>query len=1122
MAKYPTMDWVGENIAESFKMFKQRMSLILLDENIVDPAKQAIKIQIAVGTEGLQRLNASTLTDEDKKDPTKIYKLFDDQLNIKVNFRIHRMELMTFRQNENETTDEFVNRARHKGSLCDFGESELVERIIELIVASTPHEQLQKHLDQDKGYSLGHVLTEARKYEAIAAGKQSLQSLRTPHLTVNEVKRRNLCMNCALSHPPRQCPAYRDHCKYCDGIGHWEKCCRKKKSDSRQKSDGRRQKVVYRQQQTSKNRSRSDFSRPPKPIDEMSGYTTENDRDDNDADGGDYTESFYVITAAQKSSTTATRHEVYANLDIVCPDKPGVHDLELKVDTGSPGNTLPVRIARQMYGEMWQSKVETVPNVKLTAYNGGEIECCGVLKILCRYKESQWRKYKFYVVDVDGPAILGLRACEQMHVVTINAIKSSANCPVPAGTAQKTNVTSIEDLKKQFPEQFDRIGSFEGKASLFLKRDARPSIDAPRKCSIHLKARLQQELDTMENDGIIRKIEHHTDWCSSITTSVKKDGSLRVCLDPKRLNDNLKRCPHKIPTLEELNPEFAEALVFSKMDAKAGYWSIHLDEASQEITTFRTPFGRYCYRRLPFGLCVSQDLFQQAMDRILARAPGCVGIADDVVVYGRDNTEHDKNLLRLMQVAKEEGLVFNSKKCVIKTSEIVFFGSVYGKDGIKPDPSKIEDIRKMPTPQDREDLQRFIGLMNYLAAYIPHFADKVSPLRELLKKDVPFVWHEDHQRTYDDLKRCIGSESCLSYYHPQKETVLEVDASQKGLGACLLQDNKPVAFASKTLTPTQSAYSNIERDTLAIVNGVTKFHTYLFGKPFVIITDHKPLLMIHSKPLRSAPPRLQRLLVKIQGYDFQLVYRPGNQMIIADVLSRLPNPEKNDEIPLDVTVDDIMLEVDDENACSIDLINFSINKRMQLREMSTADHTLCALQRVVYSGWPDTIKDLPKDLRPYWSYRDEIGISDGVIFKGKQVIIPDAMRSDILHQLHEAHLEIEKTRLLMRESVYWPNIYKDIEMMVNAVQSARRARRSIVNNLSSLTMCHPHRGPRWPAICSRSKGTIICLLPIITPSFILSRRCTQQPALQSPTSLHSGSACLAHHLKLSATTAHSM
>ena len=130
------------------------------------------------------------------------------------------------------------------------------------------------------------------------------------------------------------------------------------------------------------------------------------------------------------------------------------------------------------------------------------------------------------------------------------------------------------------------------------------------------------------------------------------------------------------------------------------------------------------------------------------------------------------------------------------------------------------------------------------------------------------MWQEDYQRTYDDLKRCIGSVSRLLYYHPPEETVLVVDASQKGFGACLLQDNKPVAFASKTLTPTPSAYSNIKRETLMVVNGVAKFHMYHFGKPFVIITDHKPLLTIHSKPLTSAHPRLQRLLIKIQGYEF--------------------------------------------------------------------------------------------------------------------------------------------------------------------------------------------------------------------------------------------------------------
>ena len=177
-----------------------------------------------------------------------------------------------------------------------------------------------------------------------------------------------------------------------------------------------------------------------------------------------------------------------------------------------------------------------------------------------------------------------------------------------------------------------------------MSADARPSIDHHASAASTSRPDCNRNSTLMENDWIIRKSEHRTDWCSSITTSVTKDGSIRVCLDPKRLNDSLKRCLHKIPTLEELNPGFGAARVFSKMDAKAGYWSIHLDETSQEITTFRTPFGRYCYKRLPFGLCVSQDLFQQDMDRIL-KEHEAVGIAYDVVVCGRDDAEHDKNLM---------------------------------------------------------------------------------------------------------------------------------------------------------------------------------------------------------------------------------------------------------------------------------------------------------------------------------------------------------------------------------------------------------------------------------------------------------------------------------------------
>ena len=203
---------------------------------------------------------------------------------------------------------------------------------------------------------------------------------------------------------------------------------------------------------------------------------------------------------------------------------------------------------------------------------------------------------------------------------------------------------------------------------------------------------------------MLRKVEEHTDWCSSLAYSTKKDGSLRICLDPQKLNASLKRCPYKIPTVEELNPAFANAKIFSKLDAKAGYWSVHLDEKAQLLTTCRTPFGRVCWKRLPFGLNVAQDIFQARMDQILEGLEGVASIADDVAVYGKDNEDHDKNLHNLMIRAAETGLVFNSKKCSIKQTSISFFGNIYTPTGIKPDPAKVHDIKKMPDPQSKDEL----------------------------------------------------------------------------------------------------------------------------------------------------------------------------------------------------------------------------------------------------------------------------------------------------------------------------------------------------------------------------------------------------------------------------------
>ena len=300
------------------------------------------------------------------------------------------------------------------------------------------------------------------------------------------------------------------------------------------------------------------------------------------------------------------------------------------------------------------------------------------------------------------------------------------------------------------------------------------------------------------------------------------------------------------------------------------------------LTTFRKPFGRFCWRRLPFGLNVSPDIFQASMDQILEGLKGVTGIGDDVCVYGENSEVHDRNLTKLMERAQEEGLVFSSAKCLINQRSISFCGNTCTDNGITADDDKVRDIQNIPKPENREDLHRFIGMMSYLSQFIPHFAEKAHTLRVLLKKDVPWMWDVDHQKSVDELKHAVSSSACLEYYGPTATVQLEVDASMKGLGIALVQKWRPVAFGSKTLTECESRYSNIEREMLAIVHGIQRYHTYLYGQPFKVITDQEPLVAICAKALHAAPPRLQRMLLKIQGYNFEIEYRPGDKMILAD------------------------------------------------------------------------------------------------------------------------------------------------------------------------------------------------------------------------------------------------
>ena len=384
------------------------------------------------------------------------------------------------------------------------------------------------------------------------------------------------------------------------------------------------------------------------------------------------------------------------------------------------------------------------------------------------------------------------------------------------------------------------------------------------------------------------------------------------------------------------------------------------------------------------------------------------------MVFGKTIEKLDRNMHGMLKRCQDTGLKLNPDKCFVKEEKIRFYGVVCGQNGIQPDPGKISALKQMSAPTNRQELQTFLGLANYMGSFIPNLSTLTAPLRELLKESCHFDWSPAHQEAYNKVKDSISGEVTLTYFDPKKEITLQVDASLKGLGAALLQDNKPVAFASKALTDVETRYTNIQREMLAVVYGCEKFHTYLFGHSFTVHTDHKPLESIHLKHLTAAPPRLQRMLLGLQPYDLVIRYQPGKSIEIADALSRL-SPKEREAIPgMNVQVHDIQPQ-------------FSNNILKRIREQTTSDPELNALKEMIHSGWPSTIQQVPAILKPYWPFRDEFAVEDGIAMKSQRIIIPTMLQEEILTKLHSAHQGTEKTKLRARTSVYWRGLNKDID-----------------------------------------------------------------------------------------------
>lgn len=697
--------------------------------------------------------------------------------------------------------------------------------------------------------------------------------------------------------------------------------------------------------------------------------------------------------------------------------------VKFKLDTGAEANVLPESIFHKLqHGPLRKTQA------KLSTYgNTGVIKPVGKSTLTCKTSSDNREKLDFFVVDFHATPILGFEACKKLKLVEKIDVISQ-----PVTHRKRTTRSSLLSDNEAV---FSGLGKFEGQYHIEIDKTVKPVVNPPRKVPETLLPKLKESLEQLEKNGVIAQVDKATDWVNSLVIVEKKNGKLRLCLDPRDLNKAVKREHFKIPTITDITARLSGKKVFTILDEKDGYHQVELDDESSYLCTFQTPFGRFRYKRLPFGISSASEVFQKKNIQTFGDIQGVHMITDDMIIAGADEAEHDEILQKVMNRAKEKNIKFNRDKIQFKVNEVKYMGCILGQDGMKPDPEKVKAIVQMPQPEDKKGVQRLLGTVNFLAPFIPNMSELTAPLRSVLKKDIAFVWDHEQTEAMEKIKAVLTETPVLKFYNVKKDVVIQTDASQNGLGSCLLQENHPVAYASRALTEAEKNYAQIEKELLAVQFACEKFNTYIYGKTVTVQTDHKPLEAIQRKQIHKAPPRLQRMLLRLQKYELTFQYTPGKYMYVADTLSRAFLEEKCDNAIEREDEIDIMIHTLVTN------LPFSDTRLQKLRESLATDDQLQDLRKVVMDGWPHHKHALKQSVKPYWNFKEEIHIADNLLFVGDRIIIPSDQRQTVLDAVHESHLGIEKCKARARQSVYWPGMSKDIERICSQCETCNKFKR---------------------------------------------------------------------------------
>ncbi|KAL9982685.1 hypothetical protein ACROYT_G004758 [Oculina patagonica] len=845
---------------------------------------------------------------------------------------VQRFKFNTRTQQPGETIAMFLAELRHLTEHCEFGAT-LDEMLRDRLVCGVHDIRIQRRLLAEPKLTLKRTLDLALAIEAADKDASEIQkgdpqeedtSLNKVDFKVEKGDEVH-CYRCGGNHYPKSCHFKDAKCYACGKLGHLSRVCQNKKKGKL----------------------------PPPSTNKKS----DTPQDTHLLEGGEEAMGREQGVGAYSLFTLGGKRPLPYKVQLSV----GGQALEMEVDTGASLSVISEGTCKHLVSQNGAPPLEK-SGIVLRTYTGEEVKPEGVCTVVVHYEGGEY-SLPLLVVSGEGPALLGRNWLEEIKL----------NWPrIKQLTSHDKRLGEI--LQKHAQLSGEGLENLQGtKAKIHVDPTATPIFHKARPVPYALREKIEQDLERLEKAGTIEPVQY-SEWATPIVSVIKSDGTVRVCGDYKlTVNKVSKLDGYPIPKLDDLYTKLAGGQTFTELDLSHAYEQMLVDENSREFLTINTHKGLFRYNRLPYGVSSAPGIFQRTMEGLLQGIPSTGVLLDNILITGPSTEEHLDNIEKVLGRLSDAGLRLKAEKCQFMKPVLECLGHRIDAEGFHPVEAKVKAIKEAPTSTNPSELKSFLGMLNFYGKFMPDLSSTLEPLHELLRKDICWKWGTEQQEVFDKAKNRLQSSDVLVHYDPEKELVVSCDASPYGIGAVLAHvmkdgSEKPVAYASRTLSTAERNYGHLDKEALAV-------------------------------------------------YD--LIYRPGEENGNADALSRLPLPVAPETTPIPGDIVHLL-----------ETINTSPVDATKVKLWTARDPVLSQVLQFVLHGWPMVVEE--EALKPYFARREELSVHAGCLLWGSRVVIPPQGREEVLNILHESHPGIVRMKSLARSYVWWPKMDSRLEEKVKS------------------------------------------------------------------------------------------